>query len=238
MPRIRVLGGFEVTAADGTVARWQSRKARQLLKILVARRGVAVSRDTLLHLLWPDEAPQRLGNRFSVAATAVRRALDPAGTQPSGTYLETRGGLVRLRIERIDVDVERFLHSAHSALGSQAPTDARSAELAEALAAYRGDPLEDETDELWAEELRRDAHLAFFAVAHALGELADASGDHLSRVEAYGRILSADAYDQRAHEGLVDALTRLGSHSRAAAARADYVRRMGELGIPVHLPAP
>ncbi|GAA3212923.1 AfsR/SARP family transcriptional regulator [Microbacterium terregens] len=231
-PRITVLGDFAVTSAEGTVARWQSRKARQLLKILVARRGAAVSRETVMHLLWPDESAQRLANRFSVATTVVRRALDPTGTLPGDTYLDSSEGLIRLRLDAVRVDVEEFLTEANAALVSTAPEATRRERLRDVLASYHGDPLTDDQEELWAAELRREAHIVFFAAAHALAESSAAADDHLTPIETYRRILALDGYDQRAHERLIEALARVGSHGQAAAARVEYSLRMEALGIP------
>lgn len=231
VPQIFVLGDFAVISACGVPARWQSRKARQLLKILVARRGAAVRRETLMHLLWPDEAPARLANRFSVASTVIRRALDPEGTHPSDAYLESRGGLVRLRTAAIDIDVERFLAQAECSLTPQPDSSLERERFVATLALYGGDPLADEPAELWAEDLRRDCHLAFFAVAHALAESAAKAGDELTRIESYRRILALDEYDQRAHEGLIASLTAVGSHGAAAEAGAVYAARMSALGV-------
>src|SRR5690606_1643368 len=133
VPSVRVLGSFEVVSLDGEVAHWQSRKARELLKILVARRGAAIERETVMDLLWPGLAPQQVANRFAVAATTVRRALDPRGMRPSNTYLETMGNLVRLRIENIDVDAERFLAEVQLALADAATPRARAERLTAAL---------------------------------------------------------------------------------------------------------
>ncbi len=119
-PRIQVFGGFLVTSTDGAEGRWQSRKARQLLKILVARRGTAMSRETLMDMLWPDVPMHLLINRFSVAAAAVRRALDPSAALDRDAFLECRGGLVRLRIEAVDIDAEQFLAAAGGALSESA----------------------------------------------------------------------------------------------------------------------
>ena len=77
-----MLGAFEVSSADGTTARWTSRKARKLLKILVAHRGAPVHREVLMDLLWPTVDPATLGNRLSVALSTVRRALDPITRTP------------------------------------------------------------------------------------------------------------------------------------------------------------
>ncbi|SJN31499.1 Transcriptional regulator [Microbacterium esteraromaticum] len=232
-PKIEVLGTFEVTAHDGTVARWQSRKARQLLKILVARRGVAIGRDTLMHLLWPDEAPQQVANRFSVAATTVRRVLDPQRVLPSDAFVQTTGSTVRLCVERIDIDVERFLAETAVALNGAPLTATGADRLREALDLHRGDAMVDEPEESWAEQLRSEVHAAFFAAAHTLAEASQESNDELTRLECYRRILAIDGYDQRAHEGLIDALAALGAHGQAKAARSTYAKKMEELNISI-----
>ncbi len=230
-PKVRVMGGFVVVSSDGLMAHWQSRKARQLLKILVARRGVAVGRESVIHMLWPDEAPEQVANRFFVAASTIRKALDPAGQFPREHFLQTRGGLVRLAVERLAIDVEQFLSRSRSALESDAKPAHRVKLLAETFELYRGDPFTDETDEMWADELRREIHMAYFAVGHALADVAKELGDHLTRAETYRAILTFDPYDQAAHEGLTDALVQLGAHGRAAVAREEYAERMDELGV-------
>ena len=59
------------------VGEWKSRKARDLLKILVLRRGSPATRDELAELLWPDDAGDASGNRLSVAVSILRAVLDP-----------------------------------------------------------------------------------------------------------------------------------------------------------------
>lgn len=237
-PRIDVLGAFEVIAPDGTIARWQSRKARQLLKILVSRRGVAISRDTLMHLLWPDEAPQKVSNRFSVAATTVRRALDPHREFPSDTYLQVHGSVVSLRVDRIDIDLERFLAETARSLSALPLTSVAAGRMRATLELHRGDAFADEPEESWAEQARGEVHAAFFAAAHALAEASHARGDVLTRLDCYRSILAIDGYDQRAHEGLIDAMESMGAHGQAAVARESYGRRMEEIDIAVDPSAP
>src|SRR5690554_433783 len=232
-PSIRVLGSFEVVSVDGEVARWQSRKARELLKILVARRGAAIERETVMDLLWPGLAPQQVANRFAVAATTVRRALDPHGRHPSNAYLETQGNLVRLRIENMDVDVECFLADVQAALSDLIFAHLRSERLTTALELYRGDALAEEPHAQWAERLNREVQSAYFAASHTLAETAEQRGDHLTRADVYRRILAVDRYDQRAYEGLIDSLSQLGAHGQVGAAREEYTLRMAELGIAV-----
>ncbi|GAA3870820.1 BTAD domain-containing protein [Tessaracoccus defluvii] len=231
--RIQVFSGFVVTSVDGSEGRWQSRKARQMLKILIARRGTAMSRGTLMDMLWPDVPPHQLTNRFSVAAAAVRRALDPSSVLERDAFLGYRDGLIQLRIDALDIDAEQFLTTAESALAEPATATERIERLSAALSLYTGEPLQEEQSELWAADFRREIHEVFFSAAHTLAELFAAEGDHLSRLETYRRVLALDEFDQRAHEGVISSLTELGAHGRADAAREEYVRTVGSLGVPL-----
>jgi DNA-binding SARP family transcriptional activator len=227
---IRVFGGFEVRSVGGHPAHWDSRKARTLLKILVAHHGAPVHRESLMELLWPGVAPERLANRMSVAVSAVRRALDPGRAFPADHFLVTDGAVLSLNADRLFIDVEEFLHRADAALDAD---EARLDRLTEALDAYGGEVLVDEPYAAWAEQLRREVHAAFFGCSHAVAEVATAAGDHLLAVETYRGILALDAFDQRAHEGLIEGLERLGAHGQAGEARERFRGRMSELGIAV-----
>ena len=61
--RVSTLGSFALLRRGQAVAvgEWQSRKARDLLKILVSRRGRTAPRDQLIEALWPGEDPTRWG---------------------------------------------------------------------------------------------------------------------------------------------------------------------------------
>jgi len=147
-PRVRVLGVFEVISVCGTRAEWNSRKARELLKRLVAARGAAISREVLMDALWPGESPARLGNRFSVAINVVRRALDPQRIMPTQRFVVTDAESVRLDLDNVDVDIERFLSLARRG-------DDASREVARRL--YRGEAFSDEPYADWAHALREEA---------------------------------------------------------------------------------
>lgn len=230
---IRVFGGFEAASVGGEPARWDSRKARTLLKILVAHHGAPVHRESLMELLWPGVAPERLANRMSVAVSAVRRALDPDHVHPADHFLVTDRAVLALNADRLVIDIEEFLLRADVALTAG---DNRLELLTEAVEAHGGDVLVDEPYVAWAEQLRREVHAAFFGCSHALAELAASAGDHLLAVESYRGILALDPFDQRAHEGLIEALGALGAHGQAAEAHERFRDRMSELGIAVGRP--
>lgn len=147
-PRIRVLGGFDVISLCGKRAEWSSRKARELLKMLVAAQGIPTSREVFMDVLWPDESPASLGNRFSVAVNVIRRALDPQRRRPTQHYVVTEGDSIRLDVDHLDIDLERFLSLAI------APDEA--GRLA-AKKLYRGHAFSEEPYADWAVTIRDHA---------------------------------------------------------------------------------
>lgn len=229
-PRIAVLGTFEVVSAEGTMASWTSRKARNLLGVLVTARGDPVAREAIMDTLWPGESPAVLANRFSVALAAVRRALDPARALPLHHYVRTDGVVVQLRASRLTIDVERFLSQARTAIES-ARGDAADAEsrLAQSLAEYRGDAFADEPYAEWAEHLRQECRRVFSELSRLLARFAWDRADHLLAANLHRQVLSIDPYNEYAHVGLVAALERLGVHGQARASRRVYESRMAEL---------
>lgn len=147
-PRIRVLGGFEVISLCGRQAEWTSRKARELLKMLVAARGVPTSREVFMDVLWPEISPASLSNRFSVCVNVIRRALDPEKQLPTQHHVVTEGDSIRLDLEHLDIDLERFLTLAQS----QDAVEQRAA-----IALYRGDAFAEEPYADWAVTIRDHA---------------------------------------------------------------------------------
>lgn len=238
-PSVSVLGTFEVNAIDGSTPRWTSRKARQLLKILVARRGTPVSRDVLMDLLWPDEDPIVLANRLSVALSTIRRSLDPGRTLPTSALIVAQSNALRLDLDNVEVDSERFLAIARRAVAAH-QSGARAARelLREARLLHGGDALPDEPYADWAEGLRSEVAAGLAAVLRCDAEAATNAGDHLGAADAWRELLEADPYDEAAHLGLIAALQELGAHGQADTARGRYLAAMSELGIPVDVTLP
>jgi DNA-binding SARP family transcriptional activator len=219
---------------------WQSKKARTLLKIRVARRGRSTTRDFLMEALWPGENPERLANRLSVALATVRSVLDPAKQHPPGHFLAGDKDAVRLNLANLPVDVEAFMALAERGLaldraGREEETESL---LRAAEAAYAVDFLEENRYEDWATALREEARSAYVWVAMALARRAAAAADNDLAARRYLRILEKDGWDEGAHLGLVEALERAGRHGARRRYRA-YVERMEEIEVPVTaFPAP
>jgi DNA-binding SARP family transcriptional activator len=236
---IRVLGGFQLLRHGEPVAAgsWQSRKARDLLKILVTRRGRPVPRESLAEALWPEDGTDSVASRLSVALSTVRAVLDPGHDHPADQFVTADASSIALRTDRVRVDLEIFFATVDAALAARG-ADAR--ELLEAAeAAYTGDLLEEDPHAEWAVALRERARAAYIRVAHTLADLALRAGDHQDAVDLFLRILERDGYDEPAHLGLVAALETAGRHGEARRAHAAYGGRMRELGVPTApFPAP
>jgi ATP/maltotriose-dependent transcriptional regulator MalT/DNA-binding SARP family transcriptional activator len=227
---IQILGGFRVLRGGEPVpvTAWQSRKARDLVKILVTRRGRPVSRRTLISLLWPGDRADRAGNRLSVALSTARSVLG-AGR---GQCVVTEGDTVRLNLGVVAVDVLTFLADAHRGLEARRHDRPEAWPLLRAAeTVYTGDVLEEDPDADWASELREEARLTYVQVAIALAGHTGETGEHVTASRYCLRVLERDRYNEPAHLALVRTLTGAGSHGEARRRYRTYVARMAEIDI-------
>ncbi len=232
---VRVLGGFSVERAGTTIVttEWQSRKARDLLKMLIARRGHPVARDVLLDRLWPEEDPSRAGSRLSVTLSTLRAVVDPDKRFDAEHFVANDRAAAWIRLDNVTVDVEGFLADAGAGLRALGADDLAGARrlLAAAEARYTGEFLEEDPYEDAFVVLREEARSTYVSVAMALADLALAAGDHDSAVRYLLRVLASDAYDERAHLQLVSALTAAGRHGEARRMYRSYCGRMAEIAV-------
>jgi ATP/maltotriose-dependent transcriptional regulator MalT/DNA-binding SARP family transcriptional activator len=239
---VRTLGGFAVVRDGEKVpsAEWQSRKARDLLKMLVANRGRPLHREVLIDRLWPDESTEKGSNRLSVALSTVRSVLDPGRLHPADRYLSGDRESVGLALDHLSVDAEFFITRAEQGLQlfqrGERTTGMAAMVLAEAR--YVGDFLEEDAYEDWAIGLREQCRSVYMKIAAILAEQSVATGDHEGAGRLYLRMLERDPYHEPAHLGLVSAMMALGRHGAARRLYGVYVTRMNELAIePVTFPS-
>lgn len=223
---VRAFGRFEVLVRGEPMParRWQSKKARDLLRILVARRGRPIPRDELCELLWPGATGA--GHRLSVLLSILRGVLDDAGPA-----LVADPASVALDVTRIRVDVEDFL-----AYVAQARRLVDTGDLAEARALlatidrhHTGEEaFGDEPYAAWAAGLREEARAAQLRMLRMSVQVTD-------NVDAAAglllRLLDHDPYDETAHRGLVRRLVAAGRHGEARRAFDRYVAAMRSIGV-------
>jgi DNA-binding SARP family transcriptional activator/Tfp pilus assembly protein PilF len=240
---IETLGGFRVRSGGKPVPSnaWQSKKARDLVKILVSSRGRPMPRDVLLEALWPDEDPTVTSNRLSVALSTLRRVLDPEQQFPSDHFIAGDRLSAHISREDVVVDVEVFLQEAFEGLdlrasGRQAEAKER---LVDAEAMYAGDFLEEDVYEEWSVSLREQARSTYITVAVALADDARRAGDFEAAIRYDLRVLERDRFNEPAHLSMIDSLLALGRNGEARRHHRIYARAMNEIGgLPAERPRP
>lgn len=137
-----ILGPLVAVGTSGEVLSLGPPRHRALLAALLVNRGVALSVDRLISLLWSDDPPVTAATMVHGAVAGLRRVLDPSGRGKAASLLVTRSGGYVLQLRRDQVDAERFerLFAAGRRLVDSAPARALTM-LADALALWRGPAL-------------------------------------------------------------------------------------------------
>lgn len=229
---IRTLGVFRVIRDGISIppTAWKSKKARDLLKILVARRR-PTPRDQLMDLLWPDAGPAAAGNRLSVVLSTVREVLapHPLGEEP----LITNDGAVSLNYAQVSVDVEDFLSQAAAALDAdRVKSPDTTTLLTAAVNAHTGDFLEDDPYQEWSNAMAEEVRATYIALLRALTRRLREAQDTDTTVRYTLRLLEQDPFDEEANLGLIEVLLNAGRLGEARRHHHRYVRRMTEIGVP------
>lgn len=160
---------------------WQSRQVRSLMKALVARRGVVITSEQLIEMLWPEDDPETALKRLYVRISQLRKLLDcgsdftpiqsvPGGyvfVQPDSTeHVENPGQ----RFVWVDVDgFEQAADQGSDFLEQKQLVQAAEAfELARQL--YRSDYLTEDQYVEWTIAERERLHERYLVVLTELSE--------------------------------------------------------------------
>lgn len=231
--RITTLGAFQVEVAGRVIAddEWRSRKARDLVKILLAEGGSART-DVVTDALWPHEGDSaKLANRLNVAVSTARRVLGTG--QLAGTEILRRDGDI-LRLDPIHVvcDVDEFLSLAAEATRLyEAGEEAAGLVLRRAERAYTGDFLPDAMYVDWAATIRAEARSRYVDIATILTREAADRGDPVTQARMARRVLTRDEFHEPSHLLLVRALEAAGRRGEARRAYQAYVEAMADLSV-------
>jgi DNA-binding SARP family transcriptional activator/ATP/maltotriose-dependent transcriptional regulator MalT len=236
--RVTALGSFSISFRGSPIPikRWQSKKSRDLFKMLVSLRGRPLTRDLALERLWPEDDPAKASSKLSVALATMRSVLDPDKEFPSDHYVRSEGDAIALQSSTVPTDIDEFLDGASSAL-----TELRHhhgeravAMLAAVEAKYHGDVFEDDPYVDWFVPLREEARAVYLNVARELAAIRWMNDDVDDAIRLYLRLLEREPYDEPTHLALVRALARVGRHGDARRRYQHYADRMRELELEPH----
>jgi DNA-binding SARP family transcriptional activator/ABC-type branched-subunit amino acid transport system substrate-binding protein len=199
MVEFRMLGPLEVVEGDRRRP-LGGPKQRAVLAILLLHRGEVVSTDRLIDELWGERPPSKATKTVQVYVSNLRKAL-------GNGQLVTEGGGYLLRTATGQLDLDRF--EALVAEGRQALREGKAQigrdRLRQALALWRGRPLEDfayqgfaqsaiaqlEEQRLAALVDRIDADLVLGEHAALLPELESLVREHPLRERIHGQLMLA-----------------------------------------------
>jgi DNA-binding SARP family transcriptional activator len=146
--RIRVLGPIEAER-DGRAVPLAKPRLRELLGILVAAHGRAVSTSSLVDDLWEDDPPVGAVGAIRTFVGELRRALEPdrsPGQPPSELVTVLDGYAFRVAEHAVDAWSVAWAPNAASAQRPERADDL----LTEALGQWRGSAYEEFADRPWS----------------------------------------------------------------------------------------
>ena len=202
---VRLLGPMEASI-DGHTLRLGAPKPRAVLAILALHPGEIVSTERLIGGLWGEQPPATATKMVQLYVSQLRKALTESG---DGAAIVTRGHGYELQVAPQDVDAGHF-----EALLAQG-------EPREALALWRGPPLDDVAGEPFAAaEIRRLEELRVAALEQAFD--ADlAAGRHREVLPELEALVAQEPLRERLHAQRMLALYRSGRQAGALAAYSE-----------------
>src|SRR5215208_725882 len=212
---VRVLGPVEAAVDDQPVVIGAG-KPRALLAMLALSEGAPVSSEALIDGLWGESPPATAPKMVQVYVSQLRKVLGGSG---NGAEIVTRGRGYELRLGEGELDVRRF----ERLLAQGSPR--------EALALWRGPPLDDVASEPFAPlEIRRLEELRLAAVEMAIDQDL-AAGRHAEVFGELEALVVQEPLRERLHAQRMLALYRSGRQADALEAyrraRAALVEQVG-----------
>lgn len=101
MVRVQLLGSFAVLV-DGATSTLPARKTEGLLAVLALRPGVALARERLAALLWPDVGESQARSSLRQAVSHLRRALGQATLVATADRLYLEPSLVSVDVAEVE----------------------------------------------------------------------------------------------------------------------------------------
>src|SRR3954447_19713311 len=203
---IRLLGLIEVSL-DGRAVRLGGAKQRALLAMLALHPNAPVSVDRLIDGLWGERPPASAPKSIQIYVSQLRKLINGDGAE-----IVTRGRGYELRVGADAVDSVRFERLVGDAERGNGAGDAIARE---ALALWRGPPLDDLADEPFAgPEIRRLEELCLRARELAV-DGALAGGEHERVLAELAALVDEHPLREHLHAQRMLALYRSGRQADA-----------------------
>jgi DNA-binding SARP family transcriptional activator len=218
----RVLGPLEVWDGDRQLDLVGS-KRRAVLAFLLLHANEVVSADRLIDQLWGEKAPRNAAGALQTHVSRLRKKLGPE-------VVATRAWGYVLRTEPGAIDLERFQRLVAEA--ENLPARERAENLREALALWRGGPLEDLAFEpALAKDIARLEELRLAVLENRIDADLEA-GNHNGIIGELETLIAENPLRERLRGQLILALYRSGRQAEALEVYRETRRVLAdELGL-------
>ncbi|HSM54565.1 MAG TPA: tetratricopeptide repeat protein [Candidatus Sulfomarinibacteraceae bacterium] len=207
---VRALGGEEVWL-DGTlitISDWQTRTARDLFFLLLAR-PEGLTKEGIGLEIWPEADPGQLKTRFKNAIYRVRRALGQDVIQFGDDHLYSFNWAMDYKY-----DAQAFENTLNKARAETRP-DRRVALYESALSMYGGDYLPD-VDQEWVIPIRENLRQMQMNAALTLAQHHLELQEFRNALQWTQQLLDEDPCHEEAHRLAMRAYAALGNRSGVA----------------------
>lgn len=200
--RVHCLGGFRIYRGQTQIGdvHWKSKRAKTLLKLLVAQEGQKLPREQAMEVLWPGKKSENLRVMFNSMLHRVRKTLGPCPPPGKDIFcIHQEGDLIALNSDRIWTDVGQIL--THFGRLAQLKSTINPAELLieyeRTVSLYGGDFLPDDLYSDWATEVRDRLRSQYLRILDEAGALADSLRDKVRALHFYEKLFLADPCSER-----------------------------------------
>ncbi|MBO0814957.1 MAG: winged helix-turn-helix domain-containing protein, partial [Actinobacteria bacterium] len=228
--RFGVLGTLAVWREDGRPVAVAEAKVRALLADLLLHFGRPASADRLIDDLWGDDLPVHPAGALQSKVSRLRQALENA--EPGGGELVVfRPPGYVLQVDGEAVDEHRFAALIERARAAGDPRD-RAALLADALALWRGPPLADFADAIFARAAIARLEEQRLAAVEDQAEARLALGEHSLLTGELGELVARHPLRERLRAAHMLALYRAGRQAEAVKSYTELRRQLADnLGL-------
>jgi DNA-binding SARP family transcriptional activator len=205
---LKLLGGFQLTAADGNTLTISRRLVRDVLIYLAMAPRASVPRSRLAGLFWPHLETSRARHNLRQTLVYLSRTLIEANVD----ILEMDSENVRLNAQTVDIDAWHFEQLA----SSQHESDLRAADKLYG-GPFLADLVPDDSEfGEWTVEVRRRLEATAISVLDRLLERKRSSTPNDTAALAQ-KLLSLDPYREDVHQILMEAYLAAGKRASAMA---------------------
>ena len=228
--RFGLLGTLAVWTDHGRLAEVPEAKVRALLADLLIHLGRPVPADRLIEDLWGDDLPVHPAGALQLKVSRLRQALESA--EPGGGELVAfRSPGYLLQIEAEALDERRFAALVEQADATGDLRD-RAGLLADALALWRGPPLAEFADAMFARAAIVRLEEQRLAALEEQAEARLALGEHSLLTGELGELVAGHPLRERLRAAHMLALYRAGRQAEAVTSYNELRARLADdLGL-------